>query len=592
MDPPYQRYTDSVRLSREDVADPPCQRSIDSVSREEYEALQAEIKQMKRTMAELVERHNAGVTENVSDDAEDPTPTPPATCTETIKAKTKELYESQATAVVQMVSSMDLLSQFSLNTAFLIAAASVIAKFLFAFFYTTTTTAQCTPTKTILDGDWSAQTYQDLFNTETRQYLCTTHYLDQYQFAVGNQNERQKTDPLFGFEEPFVDLSTFEYTWVWTAFKGGVLRSTAFDNWERLAFKQGDETYFVSDCARECAKRDAPYGMYAINGQYQEEECLCGFSTWNDTCLAHYTGDAEHCVVWYGDLYEYFLWNDTKFSTNFLLFSKYDTPEQFRECSQEEVETLCQTDILEEEQSKPPKVQWDGYIDDDDASIPDGMYWKHCSLNGFSCSDYGHDQCEPYGHVCGETGYEDGGWDERQCHGIVSVTYITCPAVHVILGSSLGYLSYLELVLVTLLACLALFMRGENPVHVFKENAKILAYQVAREQVNKKLAKYQGDINETLTKTEKGKRTSEKVNLIYAATLEQEGLQGTLELSAPAPAPTEAPSSPVSPTPILQSGQDTGGADVAGADEDVKELDDGGIKEVVIVESFDDVAHC
>lgn len=87
-----------------------------------------------------------------------------------------------------------------------------------------------------------------------------------------------------------------------------------------------------------------------------------------------------------------------------------------------------------------------------------------------------HPQCQDYQPTCGRGGAllpvaetEVGasttsnssvetattGGEDLFCTGLVSATYITCPHAGIVLGSSLAYVTYLELILVGLLLMLA-----------------------------------------------------------------------------------------------------------------------------------------
>jgi hypothetical protein len=162
----------------------------------------------------------------------------------------------------------------------------------------------------------------------------------------------------------------------------------------------------------------------------------------------------------------------------------------------------------------------------------DTEYWKPCSLNGFTCDDYEHEQCGDYRNnskdYCGfewtsnspdpdSTNYDDyyDGTHEKECFGVTSITYLTCQPLEVTLGASMGYLSYLELCVVVILAALVLVARGdkEDAYAVLVGGIKTSAREVAAQAVAKALEKgtnAMGDARESFMDGVRGRELTEK----------------------------------------------------------------------------------
>lgn len=264
-----------------------------------------------------------------------------------------------------------------------------------------------------------------------------------------------------------------------------------------------------------------------------------------------------------GDNVTFYFWNDTYYVGDYLMvFSKEDSASQVPKCSASELEDLCQ-ESNEYDTILDVAGYGERWANDTDRAA--GDYWNGCSLNGFSCADYNHDQCGSYNPRCGGEVGVNGGDYELPCSGLVSVTYITCPAVSVTLGSSLGYLSYLELVIVTLLTCLFLWWRGENPYHILKANALQLANAYAQEQQKKMMANVQKQITveaKSLAQKVHGNFTSEgkagqpsesdQMKFLANSAIAQKGMAMTVNIpraAVPTPRPAATPTPAPRPAP-------------------------------------------
>jgi hypothetical protein len=410
------------------------------------------------------------------------------------------------------------------------------------------------------------------------------YYLDDFEFAIGNQHFREDYDQYFGFQNANVDLSRWDYDFVWPGWQGvlkvskgmGLANDLAMldtnpevwnqTTWVRMVELEQTEHY-VGGCAESCASIDSPAGFHAHNAQRGEWDCMClfpGLTLDYDTCFAGYTNTSSaalDCFVnstvaddleWFDQ--SYFAWNDTFYHMQPFIFFSKESMDVVKSCTDEELEDFCESpeELLKDFEAGKPQSPRKGAYFPQNPNDPDGQYWQGCTLPGFSCDDYNHEQCEDYGRVCGA----ELGQHEVPCSGLVSVTYITCPAVMTTLGSSLGYLSYLELLVVTILVSFFLWWRGENPWYVLKANMIQLGKTAATTMVKAELAKMSKErakkpsYLDTTGVNIFGADEYKKMQMEMAAMKNIKGVQGVMSVPA-ATSTSSTPTSTSSGAPVM-----------------------------------------
>ena len=203
--------------------------------------------------------------------------------------------------------------------------------------------------------------------------------------------------------------------------------------------------------------------------------------------LATFMGNTTGTTGWYS-------WNNSLFSSvPSIVFSK-EPAICVPRCNATGLDQMCNVDVSDELVSKRTGLiagvmtnetmteeersvffmrsdPFHNFVQETDFGLSED-YWNHCSLKGFSCANYQHDQCGQYREddkkYCGEENFweEDDAVEydgyERDCFGVPSITYITCPAPTLTIGSAMGYMGFLELILVAIIAALVLFGQGRK----------------------------------------------------------------------------------------------------------------------------------
>ncbi|CAB9507116.1 expressed unknown protein [Seminavis robusta] len=382
--------------------------------------------------------------------------------------------------MIRQIKSVDLIRRFPYLTALAVAFSISLLKVAFVVVFTVFTQQSCVPSSSIVSSDVPPESLKETFDPLKE--------FGVFNFTTGADELRLE------------DFSAYNISDIWTGVTGGLPYQTPRHGFRDFARYVLRENAYIHECARYCNELDGSFiGWAAVVAEVEvyaqpvasRMECFCSFVTnnydflgyvhretylANPTCLVEYhkkESNNPNCTLdshtANGTLQEEINWNNfTLYTRSPIVVMSSLERGNFSACDQAKVKEACfvptfsvfgeeQPGGLGEKLALEREIQ---IINHAWESVPPNVArehrpaWVRCVLPGFSCDDYGSTSCPEHSRfACNE--------QTRECIGLTTVSYVSCPLILSTIGSGMGFMDLVEIVCVCVVVGLVLACRGQ-----------------------------------------------------------------------------------------------------------------------------------